>query len=297
MKDFSYWQKYEGLSEGSGRSEKLWLINPDTNQTGLFKYKKDAETTDHVSECIASDLAALIGIPCARFEIGRFCGREGSISYNIAEHGRMALIEGIYCISRVYPNFDAESLMDRETGERYSLEMIRRALDAFGLFSEFLPVLVFDFLIGNTDRHQSNWALIAEGAEMRLSPLYDNSSSLCAYVAEAKMDLYLGKDKMLWNSLVDSKSRSLIRIKSSDKRLPTHVEMLRFLYENYYESTKGIVDQISRVVTAERVRAILANYGEVLTEKRRLLIERFILSKTDRMRNIYQRHGMEYRSR
>ena len=37
MKDFSHWKEYEGASEGSGRSEKLWLINPDTNQTGLFK--------------------------------------------------------------------------------------------------------------------------------------------------------------------------------------------------------------------------------------------------------------------
>ena len=54
MKDFSNWKEYEGASEGSGRSEKLWLINPDTEQTGLFKYKKDVETTDHVSECIAS---------------------------------------------------------------------------------------------------------------------------------------------------------------------------------------------------------------------------------------------------
>ncbi len=48
MKDFSHWREYEGASEGSGRSEKKWLINPDTNQTGLFKCKKDIGT----SECI-----------------------------------------------------------------------------------------------------------------------------------------------------------------------------------------------------------------------------------------------------
>lgn len=40
MKDFSHWKEYEGASEGSGRSEKQWLINPDTAQTGLFKYKR-----------------------------------------------------------------------------------------------------------------------------------------------------------------------------------------------------------------------------------------------------------------
>lgn len=40
MKDFSFWVEYEGAAEGSGRSEKLWLMNPDTGQTGLFKFKK-----------------------------------------------------------------------------------------------------------------------------------------------------------------------------------------------------------------------------------------------------------------
>jgi len=52
VKDFSYWCEYEGASEGSGRSKKIWLINPDNGQTGLFKFKKDIETTDHISECI-----------------------------------------------------------------------------------------------------------------------------------------------------------------------------------------------------------------------------------------------------
>ena len=83
MKDFSFWMEYDGAAEGSGRSEKLWLMNPDTGQIGLFKFKKDTSTTDHVSECIACDLAGLVGLSCAKFEIGVYEGREGSISYNI----------------------------------------------------------------------------------------------------------------------------------------------------------------------------------------------------------------------
>lgn len=83
MKDFSFWEEYEGASEGSGRSEKIWLQNPDTGQTGLFKFKKDVGTTDHVSECIAYEIAQLLEIPCAKFELGMYHGREGSMSYNI----------------------------------------------------------------------------------------------------------------------------------------------------------------------------------------------------------------------
>lgn len=289
MKDFSHWKEYEGASEGSGRSEKLWLINPDTAQTGLFKYKKDVDTTDHVSECVASDLANLIGIPCAQFEIGMFYGRQGSISYNIVDHEGMTLIEGIYCISILHNDFDVEKLIDTKSGERYSLEMIKEALNLFGLFEDFLPILVFDFLIGNTDRHQSNWALIMENNQLRMGPLYDNSSSLCAYVKESKIERYFGNDKLLWNSLIDSKSRSLIRINSSDKKLPSHVEVMKFLCENYFCQIENIVNSILTFVTNDKICDILDKYDEVLSEKKKCLIKKYLLSKIEIMQEIYGR--------
>ena len=288
MKDFSHWKEYEGASEGSGRSEKLWLINPDTNQTGLFKYKKDAETTDHVSECIASDIAGLIGIPCAKFEIGMYNERAGSISYNIVEHEGAALIEGIYGISLVYNNYDSEKLMDIKTGEKYSLEMIEKVLNKFELFENFLSIVVFDYLIGNTDRHQSNWAFLMKDKNITLSPLYDNSSSLCAYVSESRIDQYLGKDQLLWKSLVDTKSKSLIRITVNDKKLPTHTEILRFIKKNYFDQTKIITDRIEKFVTEVNVCDILEKYDEVLSEKRKILIKKYLLSKIQIMDSIYK---------
>ena len=288
MKDFSHWKEYEGASEGSGRSEKLWLINPDTNQTGLFKYKKDAETTDHVSECIASDIAGLIGIPCAKFEIVMYNERAGSISYNIVEHEGAALIEGIYGISLVYNNYDSEKLMDIKTGEKYSLEMIEKVLNKFELFENFLSIVVFDYLIGNTDRHQSNWAFLMKDKNITLSPLYDNSSSLCAYVSESRIDQYLGKDQLLWKSLVDTKSRSLIRITVNDKKLPTHTEILRFIKKNYFDQTKIITDRIEKFVTEVNICDILEKYDEVLSEKRKILIKKYLLSKIQIMDTIYK---------
>lgn len=56
---------------------KKWLINPDTNQTGLFKCKKDIGTSDHVSECIASDLAKLIEFHVHVVRSGRFTHGKG----------------------------------------------------------------------------------------------------------------------------------------------------------------------------------------------------------------------------
>lgn len=288
MKDFSFWEEYEGTAEGSGRSEKIWLINPDTAQTGLFKFKKDIATTDHVSECIACDLAKLIGIPCARFEVGTYKGREGSMSYNIVANNGETLIEGVYCVSLQYDHFDAEILADSKTGDRYSLEMIKKALKPFDLFDEFLPILIFDFLIGNTDRHQSNWALIMKDKKMRLSPLYDNSSSLCAYVTEAKIAQYLGNDLLLWKSLIDTKSKSIIRITCQDKKQPTHLEVVKCIKKEYYEQTIDIVKRIEEFMTEENISAIVNKYKEILSVQKSKLIIKYLLSKTQLLREIYK---------
>lgn len=289
MKDFSFWVEYEGAAEGSGRSEKLWLMNPDTGQTGLFKFKKDIETTDHVSECIAYDLANLIGLSCAKFEVGSYKGREGSMSYNIVDHEGITLIEGIYCISLMYPGFDESLLMDTETGKKYSLDMIKEVLKPWGLFEDFLPILLFDFLIGNTDRHQSNWALVLDKEVLSISPLYDNSSSLCAYVKETKIKNHLGNDKVLWRSLIDTKSKSLVRITSNDVKQPTHLAMVEFLQKNYYKQTIEIEKRIETFVTEENVYDILNKYEEVLTEERKELIGKFILSKVRLLKKVYEK--------
>ncbi|UWP61387.1 HipA domain-containing protein [Ruminococcus gauvreauii] len=148
-------------------------------------------------------------------------------------------------------------------------------------------VLVFDFLIGNTDRHQSNWALIMENKVLRLSPLYDNSSSLCAYVKDSKIDQYLGNDQLLWKSLVNTKSRSLIRIGSKEKKQPTQLDVLKFLREKYYKETIDIVEKIETCVTEEAIGAILDKYKEILPKKKRDLILRFLLSKVQLMTGVY----------
>ena len=59
--DYSHWDIYDGASEGSGRSEKVWLTNRQTKEIGLFKFTKSDKTNEHVSEKLASDLARLLG--------------------------------------------------------------------------------------------------------------------------------------------------------------------------------------------------------------------------------------------
>lgn len=85
IKDFSSWEEYEGASEGSGRSEKIWLVNPINDEIGLFKFRKSQYTTEHLSEKMAMELAELVDIECMKVDIGICNDRVGSLSYRINE--------------------------------------------------------------------------------------------------------------------------------------------------------------------------------------------------------------------
>lgn len=288
MKDFSFWKEYDGASEGSGRSEKIWLQNPDTGQIGLFKFKKDIDTTDNISECIAYDLACILGIPCAKFEVGMYEGREGSMSYNILKKPDQILVEGIHFIMLMYPKYNPELFIDTMTSNRYSIEMIKKAIERFVPIDDLLKMLMFDYLIGNSDRHQNNWAILIENGKMQWSPLYDNSSSLCAYISEKNIPNYMGKDKNRWNSLIDTKSKSLIRCREIDEKRPTHLEVLKYLKENYFDDTYVFAKNIVSLLTEENIYRILDLYSEDgLSEKKKMLILKFLLDKIKMMNYIY----------
>ena len=290
FKDFSDWEVYEGFHEGSGRSEKIWLKNSTTDQIGLFKFKKDVDTKDHVAEKLASDLAGLLGLPCARVEVGVYNSREGSMSFLINK-GSEDLIEGIWLINELYPNYSAESMYDDQLKEYYSLEMMVNSIEKYGLLPDLLKMLVFDFLIGNSDRHQNNWAIISKGdREYDFSPLYDNSSSLCCFVPEIIIADLMGKDLKRWNALVRTKSLSIVRIDKTQKKRPLHEEVLAYLCDHYYDKICDFTEQIPQKISASAIEALLSEYPDAqLSAERKILIKRFLLDKVAILKEIIYR--------
>lgn len=61
---------------GSGASEKIWLINPETNEKGLFKFPKVKHdgtiTGEYWAEKLATEIGKLINVECARVDIGTY---------------------------------------------------------------------------------------------------------------------------------------------------------------------------------------------------------------------------------
>ena len=195
--------------------------------------------------------------------------------------------EGVNYITRRYPSFNNNNLYAEEEEMFYSLEMIINSVEDTLEVEWFIPMLLFDFLIGNSDRHQSNWAIQKGDKDAyRLCPLYDNGSSLCSYIQEEDIEKFLGKDKLRFEALVKSKSKSCIRIDWKNKKQPRHEEVLRFILANY-PTARHKAERYVRKLDRETVNNIMEEYPiDILSARKRTLIERFINAKRDFMMKI-----------
>lgn len=168
--------------------------------------------------------------------------------------------------------------------------MILNSLNEYNFKSEFFRIVIFDFIIGNTDRHQNNWAVLQCNDNIRICPIYDNGSSLCCYIKEENIDTYLGNDKVRFNSIVNSKSKSRIRVDKNLKKESTHLEMIRYIKENYNECIIEWVKIIKDSITDIAIDNIISNYEvSLISDKRKLLIKKFLLEKVNLLTKVFLR--------
>lgn len=306
LKNFDNWiEDIESGKFGSGASEKVWLINPETNEKGLFKFPKvkDKEkgtiTGEYWAEKLATEIGKLIDVECARVDIGTYKGRIGSMSYNIVNYdpfGKSAnFLEGIIFIQNKYPYYDKDKLEDTYSNSKYSIQMILDSLMGIDI-DKFYKVVIFDILIGNSDRHHSNWAIITKRTKNNkfenivdvsfdMCPLYDNGSSLCAYEDNNNLEIFF-KDKMKFEALVNTKSKSAIGWKN--ERPIRHFELLKKLKDSAYLLTVPYIEKIKDNINENRIDKILNQFDSgIINDDMKKLLKMYLLKRRKRMLEIY----------
>lgn len=181
--------------EEMGSKPKFWVQDPD-GPKWLFKHRHRPSVGDDWAEKIAAEVAEKLAIPHATVELARFEDKPGIISRDLVGTasprelvlGNSLLVEADptypqtnryhvaeHTIDRVFNVLGAEfiGLPEESPGD----PAIRSPLDLF------VGYLLLDALIGNTDRHHENWAILqlASSDNQRravLCPTFDHASSL-----------------------------------------------------------------------------------------------------------------------
>lgn len=289
--DFSNWHIYEDIVLGSGRGRKVWLESQE-GVIGLFKYPKESQGNicgEHWAEKIASEIAKVIELPCANIDLGYYNHQAGSMSYLITDPNKETMVEGEHYIKNKFSHYDVNKLIDPSTQRIYSLSMIEDALKNDMLFMQFLDILIFDCLIGNTDRHQNNWGVIRDKEEnpICIAPAYDNGSSLCCRIIAKDVENYF-KDTLRWEGLVDTKSKSMVAIDDIHKH-PRHLEVLAFLKANYYNQTQSIIEKIDEKLSNDIIEKLVGDVpSEMMASEQKRLVIKFLQAKRDKMVKVYK---------
>lgn len=185
------------MSEQMGSKRKFWYRRRESQRQWLFKYSRE-NTGEHWSEKVACELAQLLGLPHANVELARQGDAWGAIVEDVrADRERTSLLHGNELLLELDPSYPMQGgcRVSEHTVARVaraldgvllpdlaaSLPALPRGVDdALGLFVGYL---FLDAIIGNTDRHHENWAVVvsnndAESRRLHLSPTYDHASSL-----------------------------------------------------------------------------------------------------------------------
>lgn len=224
------------------------------------------------------------------------------MSYNLVESNVgdnfTNLLEGIVFIENHYPYYDKDKLEDTYSNSKYSIQMIQNSLNGILEIDEFYKIVIFDILIGNSDRHHSNWAILARGIVYKtpedmfdvffnysMSPLYDNGSSLCAYEDNNNLEIFF-KDKMKFEALVNTKSKSAIGCE--DESPIRHFELLKKIKNNAYDSTIQYIEKIKTNINEEKIDKILSEFNNnIISIDMKKLLKMYILERRKRILRIY----------
>lgn len=182
--DISTWHKNIHYSTGGTRSKYI-ALNPENNEEYFFKGSKETilgeirYPTEFWSEIISSKIGQSLGFPMLDYNIAydnKHRQKIGCISKSMILGSKNKLTEGKTYLT----GFNAHYNPDLDKND-YTFQFICNALKSFSLdtyIKNIIEIIVFDSIIGNSDRHQENWGIITDHKMIIEEKNYDKKPSV-----------------------------------------------------------------------------------------------------------------------
>ncbi|MDE6381122.1 MAG: hypothetical protein K2L11_11685 [Muribaculaceae bacterium] len=218
----------------TGTRDKAIFIAP-SGQTFYFKtsinQNKKIYPFEFWSEIAADRLGMLLKLPVLHYHIASYGDKIGCLSENMIDIKKEELIEGVNFILQVEPNF-------REICKtNHHFEKIERALKSVGLIEYrriAVEMVLFDCIIGNTDRHSENWALIRNKEGENLN-------------SKLSKQIFYKRYKTYWNIHREFKIPLL--------KVPKLLAIIRHTFAPFYDNGSSL----GRELSEERISTLLEN--------------------------------------
>jgi hypothetical protein len=161
--NISDWSEQPWWNTGGTRNKKVYL-SPEDGELYYFKESFNKGQRDYKyefwSEIVASEVGILMGFDVLKYDIAIRDDTVGCISKFMIDPEREGLVEGGKYLQAFDNSFEPEN---RKTRSKYDWQLILDSLEKINLskfFGNIIETILFDAFIGNSDRHQENWATI-----------------------------------------------------------------------------------------------------------------------------------------
>lgn len=243
--------------EQLGTKEKYWLRIE--GRRCLFKIGRP-DTGENWAEKIASELADLLGLPHAHYDLAVWKGRRGVLSpLVVPETGRLIMGNELLAVIHTgYPMLEVRRVRDHTLNRIHALlrnDVIGHPPDwtspsdkISSAYDLFLGYLLLDAWIANQDRHHENWGLISDHEQIYLAPSYDHAASMGQNETdEVRKDRLTTRDRGRHISTYVTKARSAIYDSKTSKKALLTLELFVKAAEKSPDAAKIWLDQLKQV--------------------------------------------------
>ena len=175
MIDYTKYPDGDRFYSGAERKKSI-IINGNAYLVKFQKNSREGLRFNHVSEYLGSHIFAMLGIETQETNLGLYNGENiVAIKDFLEEDETFVPFNGV-----------GDSSLEQDK-EKYQytyddiIEMLKdnmKLTDVEQTIDLFWDMFIIDALIANFDRHGSNWGFIKKDNKYRLSPIFDNGSSL-----------------------------------------------------------------------------------------------------------------------
>jgi hypothetical protein len=261
-------------TEAMGTKQKFWYEDRELGWC-LFKYSR-AHAGEDWAEKVAEQICVLLGIPHARYELGVYREVRGVTTPRFSRESER-LIPGNELLVSVDPDYPVHASSARLKAPQHTVNAIATVLDEevavprsfeavppiTTAWDVFIGYLMLDVLIGNTDRHHENWALVesieADHSVLRwLAPTHDHGSSMGRNEPEARLQTRLvTRDRNQSAEAYAERCVSKIYRDAAEKKPLSSIDAFRAAAESGPGAADAWLNRLGGV-SPEEIRAIFA---------------------------------------